>query len=178
MEKGKGRHNSEDKRFKVKTAAELQTNIVELETELTSETDALEEIKRPRNGGTVVLLKMALGGALMDWIREKAAKDAHENMATLVAGLVGPDAARPLEAYVPVGEDKAIPNAVKPSQEAYAGLEALGKALLEEEKSEAAVKAEEEKGLAEWEKDKPEGEATAEPESIADSVSSFMSKLW
>ena len=66
MEKGKGRHNSEDKRFKVKTAAELQTNIVELETELTSETDALEEIKRPRTGGTVVLLKMALGGALMD----------------------------------------------------------------------------------------------------------------
>ena len=66
VEKGKGRHNNEDKRFKVKTAAELQTNIVELETELTSETDALEEIKRPRNGGTVVLLKMALGGALMD----------------------------------------------------------------------------------------------------------------
>ena len=125
-----------------------------------------------------VVMRLDLGGALMDWIREKAAKDAHENMATLVAGLVGPDAARPLVAYVPVGEDKAIPNAAKPSQEAYAGLEALGKALLEGEKSEAAVKAEEEKGLAEWEKDKPEGEAAAEPESIADSVSSFMSKLW
>ena len=64
----------------------------------------------------------------MDWIREKAAKDQHENMSALVAGLLGPNAARPLDAYVVSreGESTAIPNAPAASQQAYAQLEELG----------------------------------------------------
>lgn len=67
----------------------------------------------------------------MDWIREKAAKDQHENMGSLAAGLLGPNAARSLEAYVASGEGEsaAIPNAPDSSQEAYAQLEALGTEL-------------------------------------------------
>lgn len=64
----------------------------------------------------------------MDWIREKAAKDQHENMNALVAGLLGPTAARPLQAYVASreGESTAIPNAQAASQQAYAQLDELG----------------------------------------------------
>ena len=71
-------------------------------------------------------MRLDLGGSLMDWIREKAAKDQHENMGSLVAGLLGPNACRPLQAYVACGDGAAIPNAPMSSQEAYAQLESLG----------------------------------------------------
>ena len=73
-------------------------------------------------------MRLDLGGSLMDWIREKAAKDQHENMSALVAGLLGPNAARPLQIYVASreGESTAIPSAPDASQEAYAQLEELG----------------------------------------------------
>jgi hypothetical protein len=74
-----------------------------------------------------VVMRLDLGGSLMDWIREKAAKDQHENMGSLVAGLLGPSACRPLQAYVSCGEGAAIPNAPESSQEAYAQLESLGR---------------------------------------------------
>ena len=78
-----------------------------------------------------VVMRLDLGGSLMDWIREKAAKDQHENMGSLAAGLLGPNAARSLEAYVASGdgESAAIPNAPEPSQAAYVQLEALGTEL-------------------------------------------------
>ena len=100
-----------------------------------------------------VVMRLDLGGELMAWIREKAAKDQHENMAPIANALLGPTAARPLEAYF--GESEGLPNAAKASKEAYAQLEALGKTLLEpaaDPELEAQYKAEEEKGLAEWEK--------------------------
>ena len=42
-----------------------------------------------------VVMRLDLGGSLMDWIREKAAKDQHENMGSLAAGLLGPNAVVP-----------------------------------------------------------------------------------
>ena len=112
------------------------------------------------------VLRLHLGGSMMDWICEKAVADQPENLASLAVALLGPKATRSAKDYATWD----LPDEVK---KAHAALEPLGKALLPKEGDDDGQ--EEAEDQADWEAllKKPPPEPAAE--SV---VSSMFSKLF